>query len=188
MVLSNHDSKKSDYQNKQIEQEEKNEEKKEYTLDDFPVIKEKMDVILSQLKESEWFTSINFKYLVGEEEYANKIEDWIVVYYNLRYDDSITGADIGFWFYDEKLYNIKYTSDSNETPSQKYNRKMELLKLAGISENSFSNEDANNRWETLEHIVSGENCDTYAFTDDGNQVSCYKSIFEIYIDWLRIQH
>lgn len=182
---SNLENNKNESREKESTKEENNENsKKEYTLDDFPKIKEKTDNIISKLKESEWFTSINFKYLVGEEEYANKTSDWIVVYYNLRYGNGITEADIGFGFKNDELNEIKYTSDSNETSSQKYNRKMELLKLAGISESSFSNKDANNKWETLKHIVSGENCDTYALTDDCNQVSCYSNIFSIYIKWI----
>ena len=161
------------------------ESKKEYTLDDFPEVKNEMEKIISKLKENEWFTMINFQYLVGEEDYIKDKSNWIGVKYKLNYNEYEITPGITFTFKNDKIHHIQYSVvGSSETSTQKYNRKIELLKAFGITENSFSNSDANNRWETLKHIVSGENCDTYALTDDGNQVSCYQELFSIYIDWL----
>ena len=189
--IATNDSSKNNFEDNQSKTEEKesketeNNEEKEYTLDDFPEVKQEMENIISKLKESEWFTSINFQYLIGEEDYIKDKSNWIGVQYKLNYNKYEITPGITFIFKNDKIYHIQYTVvGSSETATQKYNRKMELLKAFGITENSFSNKDANNKWETLKHIVSGENCDTYALTDDGNQISCYQELFEIYIDWL----
>lgn len=186
--IATNENKLEDNQIKIDEKEtNKTDEKKEYTLDDFPEVKKEMENIISKLKESEWFTSINFQYLVGEEDYIKDKSNWIGVEYKLNYNEYEITPGITFIFENDKIHHIQYTVvGSSETATQKYNRKIELLKAFGITENSFSNKDANNKWETLKHIVSGENCDTYALTDDGNKISCYQELFSIDIDWLNL--
>lgn len=184
--IATNESKLEDNQNKVEEKEiNENDENKEYTLNDFPEVKQEMENIISKLKDSEWFTSISFQYLVGEDDYIKDKSNWIGVTYKLNYNEYEITPGITFTFKNDKIHHIQYTVvGSSETSTQKYNRKMELLKAFGITENSFSNKDSNNKWETLKHIVSGENCDTYALTDDNTKISCYQELFSIYIDWL----
>ena len=125
--IATNESKLEDNQNKVEEKEiNENDENKEYTLNDFPEVKQEMENIISKLKDSEWFTSISFQYLVGEDDYIKDKSNWIGVTYKLNYNEYEITPGITFTFKNDKIHHIQYTVvGSSETSTQKYNRKME---------------------------------------------------------------
>lgn len=148
------------------------------TLDNFPIIKEKMDSIISELEKSEWFTFVEFYFISNEENYSN--DGSITVSYKVSSNDH---AMVSFFFRNNDIDFINYSNvGSSETATQIYNRRLTLTKLSivNISENSFDNSDDTHNYETFQHLTDGSNCDTYVITKDNKTIMCTAHSYSIY--------
>lgn len=155
------------------------EESIEKTLENYPLIKKQMDNIISELKESEWYSLIKFAFISSEEKYDE--DGSISVTYYLDYTSE---SRISFIFDNNELSYIYYYYGNKDVDSSKvYNRKLYLTYLSNINitENSFDNSDVHHKWDTYINILSGLNCDTWATTINNISVQCTNSSFLIEI-------
>lgn len=161
-------------------EDEIEEEGVEKTLENYPVIKEQMDSIISELKESEWYTLINLAFVSGGEDYEEGGSIGVTYYMNYHYDAN--NSQLSFFFKNNKLNSIYYWYGNDG--AKVYNRKLYLTYLSSINitENSFDNSNVNHKWDTYINILSGLNCDTWATTVNNIRFSCSDYSFSINFD------